>query len=245
MKYIITYLFWVVVFTFPIYAQLKSDRPGLSDPPIVVDKNAIHFEDGLSWTSSDYKKGYNDFDFTSALLRFGLFAFAELRATFDYSATDHGADDYYGVSGVSLGTKISFFDRDGVIPEFGVIAHLVLPWGSRRYQSNDFEPNVRFVFENSLSDDYIVNYNIGAIKDEGNWGYSYSFSVEGEVFKDVSMTLGYYSDVMQGVKPLVLGEYALVYFISDSFGVDVSGAISLSDSHDLLNLSVGFSTRIK
>ena len=234
----------LIFMSLPIFAELKSDRPGLSEPPIVIDKGAFHFEYGFNWTRIDYTNKYDDLDYISTLFRYGLLEFAELRATFDFSGARYNQIKYDGISGVSIGTKVRFFERSGWMPETGIIAHFDLPVGSSKYRPEKVSPNLLLVFENSLSDDYIVNYNFGAALDDGDWGYNYSFSVEGEVFDDTEITLGYYSEVMSGMKPLILGEFAIAYFISESFGVDISGAISLKKSHDFAFVSIGFSTII-
>jgi hypothetical protein len=175
MKKSIKYTILVIFSIFPtmLIAQtneeldISPDRPGVGTPPSLVPKKHFQLETGFL-----YEQGTTDvtttrvYSYNQSLVRYGLFSFAELRISGDFTKTViklSRIDSFIiGFGPLKLGTKILIYHGQKMIPKIAIMGNLTIPnTGKGPYQSNNLAPSVYLLFQNSLSDNLLIGYNIG------------------------------------------------------------------------------------
>lgn len=157
-------LFAFVIFSFAgISAQeveFTADRPGASTGPSVVSKGVIQWEQGVQY-DGDGAKG--SFTFSNTLFRYGLFDGVELRLSGDAFSYNSFGSWKSAFSGVGIGTKIHCCDEQGAVPAISVLADFQIPGtGTNGFAVENFTPSFYLLFENTLSDNLSLGYNVGA-----------------------------------------------------------------------------------
>lgn len=171
LKYIIIIIF--LIFTSKLIAQtneeitISPDRPGVGTPPSLIPKKHFQIETGFLYeqvsTDGITTKIYS---FNQSLFRYGLFSFAELRVSGDYTKTKVklpiNDSIVIGFGPLNLGTKISIYQGQKIIPKIALMVNLTLPnTGKEQYRTANLAPSAYLLFQNSLSDKLSLGYNIG------------------------------------------------------------------------------------
>ena len=141
--------------------EFTADRPGVSTGPNVVAKNVIQLEEGIQF---DRDQNSSMFTFSNTLIRYGLFDNVELRLSGDAFLFSDYEEKYTDLafSGISVGTKIKCFEGDGAIPAISFLANVAIPYsGSCNYSPKHFTPSMYALFENQLTDQFNLGYNVG------------------------------------------------------------------------------------
>ena len=139
------------------YVGFTADRPGASTGPSVVGQGVIQLEQGVQLDAD------GTFTFSNTLLRYGLFDAMELRLGGDGFLYQNGTMGYKSAfSGLSLGTKIKFFEGQGAVPAISVLADFSLPHtASNGFNVENIAPSVYLLFENPVNETFSIGYNVG------------------------------------------------------------------------------------
>ena len=143
------------------------DRPGVGTAPAVMPHKYFQIESGVSYEQTNYSNLRTDiFSYNQLLLRYGLFSFAELRLSGDFTKTkfdDNGLkSSISGFGAVNLGTKFFFFKGTKFLPQTGLFINVAIPkTGKEEYQVSNLAPSAYLLFQNNLNDNLSLTYNFG------------------------------------------------------------------------------------
>ena len=103
---------------------ISADRPGMATGVDILPFKKVQFETGFQW---DYS-GTSAITLPTAMLRFGLSDFAELRLQYDGTLTENlGATWNYSVEPLTIGTKIKVLEGGQYVPAISFMANLAIP----------------------------------------------------------------------------------------------------------------------
>lgn len=172
-------------------AELDSDRPSLTQSPVVVPRGTWQLETGFQYQRDEAGPlVLKQYLYPELLVRIGLLQRAELRLNANYRQDRTVGDnpgfpsfEQSGVDRVLVGTKIHLADGNGAVPAVGLLANLELPLGGSPYEPPRAAPEGRLLFESELSEKVKLEYNAGYRKRyEGDvdWG-EFIYSVSGDI----------------------------------------------------------------
>ncbi|MEQ9403762.1 MAG: transporter [Cyclobacteriaceae bacterium] len=147
--------------------SIVTDRPTQSASAFVLPQGDLLLEAGVS--SEKVTAGIRNSTFLNALLRWGLTDGIELRLTQNYLGSKVLGERNSGFSPLTLGTKVHLMQEDGWKPQMSVIGQITLRTGDNRFKPSSSISEFRFNFQNTLSDNLSLGYNIGFISGENDY----------------------------------------------------------------------------
>ncbi|MBK8983942.1 MAG: transporter [Ignavibacteria bacterium] len=261
-----------------LYSQklpaLVTDRPDITESALTVQKNRLQIETGFLFLKREnlnyypeitvgvFNKMYTvvnkDISVPSILFRYGISSYAELRLGLLLKYSEVSYDKFYDGSNstdlapVNIGGKLELGEQDGVIPTAAVILQGEIPalsTESNTEESKDwFDPSVIFCFNNSVTDNFSLGYNIGFdLSDgftEGNGVFyslaaGYSFSDRFSGFVEYFGSTNFYHLIPNNGMDI-----GFAYLINNNIQLDVSAGADLEDISKEYFLSTGFSIRL-
>ena len=227
--------------------EIETDRPDQTETVAIVPKGHFQMENGFQHTQSG--KGASDLLLPTSLSKFGISNKIELRLITDLVYNRAADSSATGLEPIVLGVKVNLWKQKGLLPEFSVIAQAQLPkLASKNLQTKHIAPEIQLLFENTITDDIDVGYNIDAHWDgvSTNPEYEYTFSPS---YKFTDKLKGYvesfgYLPPHQHADHWVDG--GLIFLINKNVQIDIAGAFELS-SHQHFHQyyeTLGFSFRI-
>ena len=142
--------------------ELTVDRPGIAEAPYTVLPRQYQLETGFDF----YRRTDADVYYLPTMLfRTGLSESAELRISARNILESRRAGDVRGLSPITVGIKTHIIQQDGWIPETDILADVIFPNGDSPLQPERTGHDILLLFENDLSDQVAVNYNVGYIWD--------------------------------------------------------------------------------
>jgi hypothetical protein len=147
-----------------------------------------------------------------------------------------------------LGLKVNLFHTKGIIPEISLIAHT----GFNRLASkfgrggSFFSPSFRFTFQNSITEDFAIGYNLGAewenTYDPPTWTYTFAPGINlGEKWYAYIEAFGF----LRKDYPEHSFDGGIAYNINDNMKADVSAGFGISEFAPKNYIAVGYSFRFK
>ena len=137
---------------------ISADRPGMATGVDIMPFKKVQFETGFQW---DYS-GTSAITLPTAMLRFGLSDFAELRLQYDGTLTENlGAQWSYNVEPLTIGTKIKVLEGGQYVPAISFMANLAIPSTSDLARTMHVAPSLYLLFQNDITDWFNVGYNVG------------------------------------------------------------------------------------
>ena len=160
--------------TVPSFSQqheaINTDRPDQSDGTYTVPKNSLQVENGFTIADKTYM--YN------LMLRYGISNSTEIRLLGDVGS-EFGAK---GIAPVSVSIKQRLLREQTAykfIPEITFVAYASYEKiASSDFASNTFSTEYKLVFENKLSEQIGVGYNIGTDKEFEDLNLTTAFTYE-------------------------------------------------------------------
>ncbi|MFN8321805.1 MAG: transporter [Chitinophagales bacterium] len=165
-----------------VYAQntIECDRPDQTETPSVVPHNHFQMETGFYYTrSSKYEK---EITHPAALLKYGMKDIAELRVEIE-SATSVDNSEIkqniiYGLKPLALGLKLKICEEKKWRPRTSVIVMTSIPvLASAKFREKYPSPEVRLVFQHTISKQFSFSYNLGAFWDGDNFNTTGLYTV--------------------------------------------------------------------
>ncbi|HAY34420.1 MAG TPA: hypothetical protein DCY06_09810 [Bacteroidetes bacterium] len=261
-----------------LYSQelpaLVTDRPDITESALTVQKNRLQIETGFLFLKREnlnlnlnsgsgvdsgmYTVLNKDISLPGVLFRYGISSYAELRLGLLIKYSEVSYDKFYDGSNstdlapVNIGGKFELSEQDGIIPTAAVILQGEIPALSTESNTEDskdwFDPSIVFCFNNSVSKNFSLGYNIGFdLSDgftEGNGvfyslsaGYSFSDSFSGFV-EYFGSTNFYHLIPKNGM------DFGFAYLINNNIQLDISAGAELLDISKEHFISTGFSIRL-
>ncbi len=258
-----------------LYSQklpvLVTDRPDITESALTVQKNRLQIETGFLFLKREnlnlnsgsgvdsgmYTVLNKDISLPGVLFRYGISSFAELRLGLLIKYSEVSYDKFYEGSNstdlapVNIGGKLELGEQDGIIPTAAVILQGEIPALSTESdtESKDwFDPSVVFCFNNSLTNNFSLGYNIGFdLSDgftEGNGVFyslaaGYSFSDRFSGFVEYFGSTNFYHLIPNNGM-----DFGFTFLISNNIQLDISAGADLEDISKEHFVSTGFSIRL-
>ena len=217
-----------------IYSQIISDRPSLTDSPLVIGKGYIQIETGIS--VEEIQSDIN------SLVRIGVFDGFELRINSNYIINDEiSFQKKSSFNDFEIGSKFRILENDEKNTNIGFLTYLSIPTAPEVFSYNEYGFLNKLLFSHNLTYDSEIAYNIGYNKFsnyDGLFTYSLiygkslgSFSTFFELFGNSSST-----------NSNLNFDSGLTYIIDNDRQLDLS--IGKGLNNDLFFVNLGFSFRI-
>ena len=233
MKNKILFLFLIFQSTI-IYSQIISDRPSLTDSPLVISKGYIQIETGIS--VEEIQSDIN------SLVRIGVFDGFELRINSNYIINDEisfqkksSFDDF------EIGSKFRILENDEKNTNIGFLTYLSIPTAPEVFSYNEYGFLNKLLFSHNLTYDSEIAYNIGYNKFSNYDGlFTYSL-IYGKSLGSFSTFFELFGNSSSNNSNLNF-DSGLTYIIDNDRQLDLS--IGKGLNNDLFFVNLGFSFRI-
>lgn len=137
---------------------ISADRPGMATGVDIMPFKKVQFETGFQW---DYS-GTSAITLPTAMLRFGLSDFAELRLQYDGTLTENLCAPWnYSFEPLTIGTKIKVLKGGQYVPAISFMANLAVPSTTELAHTMHVAPSLYLLFQNDITDWFNVGYNVG------------------------------------------------------------------------------------
>ena len=233
MKNKILFLFLIFQSTI-IYSQIISDRPSLTDSPLVISKGYIQIETGIS--VEEIQSGIN------SLVRIGIFDGFELRINSNYIINDEiSFQKKSSFSDFEIGSKFRILENDEKNTNIGFLTYLSIPTAPEVFSYNEYGFINKLLFSHNMTSDSEIAYNIGYNKFANYDGlFTYSL-VYGKSLGSFSTFFELFGNSSSNNSNLNF-DSGLTYMIDDDRQLDLS--IGKGLNNDLFFVTLGFSFRI-
>jgi len=278
LKIIIIIISIIIFINSELYSQklpaLVTDRPDITESALTVQENRLQIETGILFLNREtfkyifdsipgnsyetYSAVNKDISVPGVLFRYGISSYAELRLGLLIKYSEVSYDKFYDGSNstdlapVNIGGKLELGEQDGEIPAAAVIFQGEIPALSTEADTEEskdwFDPSVIFCFNNSVTNNFSLGYNIGFdLRDgftKGNGVFyslagSYSFSERFSGFVEYFGSTNFYHLIPNNGM-----DVGFAYLINNNIQLDVSAGADLEDISKEHFISTGFSIRL-
>lgn len=225
---------------------ISPDRPGMGTGPGVMPHKYFQIESGFIYEQSNTGNVRTDvFSYNQLLFRYGLLPFAELRLSGDFTETrtDIGGvkSSLLGMGPINIGTKIHFYQGTKYIPETGILLNAAIPGtGLEEYRVEHIAPSVYMLFQNNLTENFSLAYNLGAEWDGTNnqpaWFYALGLGYG--ISDKLSTYIEHYGSLSDGANAFYLNT-GLAYLLTPKWQIDAYAAMDMKGIDQLLQLNLG------
>lgn len=151
---------------------ISTDRPDQSNGVYTLPKGNLQLE-----TGGLYGQAETHYFLQNTLLRYGLVSGTELRLGMDYGHQDGKS----GVLPVLTEVKQHIREQKGIVPAMAVVGGVNVPFlASSAFRPDKLPVALTFAFENALTDQFGLAYNIGTYFDgidgSAKWLFTLNFS---------------------------------------------------------------------
>lgn len=227
--------------------KIDTDRPDQTESAAIVPKNYFQAEFGFN-KENLFGKNY-DIIHPTALLKYGLKKF-ELRLELTCkSSYEHKTPDPKWTTGfdpVTVGFKAALWEEKKLLPKTSLIVHLGIPaLASKSFKTDRLTPSFRFTFQNSLTDNIGIGYNLGAEWD----GYTstpawiYTISPGFNLGKKWYTYIEAFGFIQKNEAPQHNIDGGIAYYINNDVKIDISAGAGISEAAPKNYLAIGFSFR--
>lgn len=229
MKHSLSILFFC--FGFVVLAQINTDRPTQSASAFVLPEGAFQVEAGFLSERPDSGVDQFNVQYLNTLFRYGIIEGIEVRLVQDFQGFRAVGTTLNGLGPTTLGAKFHLIEESGKMPQVSVIGQATLSNGDNAFKPNNSVYELRFNFQNTLSDRIGLGYNVGIVNSEGeNRIGLYSVVLGMAIVNNLTAFIepyGYFSKNTLADTRLNAG---LICLISENFQVDFSAGNGLSMS---------------
>ena len=226
-------------FSFP------TDRPGNVWGSEVMPFNRCSWENGFS-----YERDHGDrtIALPSTIYRLGIFHNVELRIGTDFLMSEEPpyVTKQYGITPLTIGTKIHCWDGRETMPSIAFLAQLQSPHvGSAHLLPDHLAPAMYLIFENDICDWFAICYNVGAEWDGMTatpttfLGLNLSFCLTDDI--------GTYVETFNYMHPdgnQYLTEFGLTFSPMPRLQLDIEADFDVQNLKDYFRLGCGIAWRI-
>lgn len=239
----------IVLFSYRIKAQsdvheLVTDRPDLTDSPIVLPVDFFQIESGVVYERQRFNDGSSNIEIEnltlgSTLFRYGISNNFEFRFGGEYligkTAINGVPKNIQGLQNIFMGAKLQLRRNQDILSYAGLIIKLGLPFGNESLRHDRIEPGVVIALEQDFTDQLSLGINIGASNDSnlGKNVYGFSASLNYEITHELSTFTEYFSNLVNDSSPQHNLDIGLIYLFKKNLQVDFSvGTIFFNNDSD-------------
>jgi hypothetical protein len=229
---------------------METDRPDQTESPYLTKLRFLQGEFGLNFEKAE---GLKTLVIPTALWKYGLSKKIELRLITEIVTTEtpllipFGNDFISGLLPVQIGVKIALTEEKGILPKTSLNFHIAAPKiASKKFRTNKWAPNFRFLMQNTLSETIGLGYNLGAEWDGESstpfWVYTLApgFNIGKNWYGYVEA----FGAIRKGEKPEHAIDGGIAYYFSDDTKIDFSGGYGISENAIDWYAAIGFSIRL-
>jgi len=237
--------------TMSSYAQsqspIETDRPDQTETTSLVPVGRFQGEMGVEHEQTE--SNGRDFLIPTALLKFGLFEFLELRTVLEFANSQSEDGIEKGLKPLEIGVKVKLFEEKGLLPAASLIAQVKLPkMASPDFKVDHAAPEFRLLLQHTLSDASNLGYNLGARWDGSSTDpeYLYTVSPSYDLSKKVRVFGEAYGFIQSKHHATQWIDGGFSILLSDNFQIDISSGYELTHTAGFHNFfeAAGFSFRI-
>lgn len=250
-KYLLVIVF--IVLSVRVIAQqegrMETDRPDQTESPFITKRKYIQAEFGFN---IERYAGLTTIVHPTTLWKYGAGNRFELRLITEFVSTEtpilipYGNDVISGLQPIQIGGKIALWEEKGFLPKTSLLFHVApAKFGSKKFHTSKWAPNFRFTFQNTLSENVGLGYNLGAEWDgEGNtpyWVYTIApgFNLGEKWYGYIEV----FGAVRKNEMPQHNLDGGLAYYFSDNTKIDLSSGFGLTENSTDWYGAIGFSFR--
>lgn len=248
MKHLITTTVFALLYLYSWgqSSSIQTDRPDQTESPFTVPYNYFQIESGILYekTSGIEKTAL----LPTTLLKYGVSDRFEIRIIGDVVAQKSLSVSSIGLDPITFGLKANLCHERGVFPEISIIGHLkTTKLSSSSLRTTHPAPDFRFTMQHTLSDRFILGYNIGAEWDgeSARPTYIYTLTTGASIYKELSgfvEVYGYFP--IQGIQDHRI-DGGFTYLLNHDLQLDLSAGIGLSKYSPDYFISGGISYRFR
>lgn len=233
----------------PVYSQdqIDTDRPDQTETTSIVPANRFQMENGFLHQQTNEDE--NELLLPTSLWKFGITNNIELRLITELAYNTYTDSTTNGLSPVVLGIKVKLWEEKGIVPQASLITHVLLPkLASKNLQAKHVAPEIRLLFQNTLTDDIDLGYNLGM-----NWDgespdpiFAYTLSPAMNITKQLKAYIEAFGFCPQYRHAEHWFDGGFMFLISKDIQLDISAGyeITSQEGYHQFYESVGFSFRI-
>ena len=245
------------IFLLPVYVHaqftppLSTDRPDQTETPYVVPLHLFQIETGIVM---QIDKPIEDVSvttnkFATSLLRYGLVEGIELRLSGAYLQEQIQyagfTENNSGLEGFNLGAKFHLSDEEGIMPQTGIIASVIIPLGDKYFTGDEFVPGFTFAAEHTLTNWASISYNLGAnVRKNQNSLYRYSLAVGFQPLKKIGIFAEIFGIMKKTSTPAHVINFGMTYLVIRNIQLDTAYGLAITDIAADSFFSFGLSWRI-
>lgn len=246
-----TYLLSLILIFITLNANaqdaIETDRPDQTETVSTVPKGRLQSESGITHTQTERNGSENTMPET--LWKFGITDKVEVRLSTDLLYFKNSDSSGYGLEPVKIGLKVNMWHGKGLIPETTLLVQAAVPKvASKKLQAKYLAPEIRLLFENDLSDNVQLGYNLGAEWDgESAEPVSvYTCSSDFVLSDKLETFIEVFGFMPQKDRSNHWVDGGFKYLINQNIQVDISGGYELTSNNHYHGYfeSLGFSFRI-
>lgn len=159
-------IFYTLPFIFFSYCtvtaqdEIDTDRPDQTETTSIVPVNRFQMENGFQHQQT--AKEESELLLPTSLWKFGISKTIELRLITELVYNTFPDSSETGLNPVVVGLKVKLWDEKGILPEASLITHVLLPdLASKNLKVGHIAPELRLLFQNTLSNTMDLGYNLG------------------------------------------------------------------------------------
>jgi len=227
-----------------VIPEIITDRPDLTDSPIVMPLNFFQIESGVVYEKQRFKDGNSNieienFTLGSTLFRYGLMEILEFRFGGEYligkTTVDGVPTNTQGLQNIFIGAKLQLRKDRDLLSNAGLIFELGLPLGSEVLRHEKIEPGIVIALEQDFTDQLSLGINIRASNDSNLSKniYGFSASLNYGIMDEIGVFTEYFSNLVSDFSPQHNLDVGFTYVLKKNLQVDASvGTIFLNDDTD-------------
>lgn len=236
-----------------LHEPMTTDRPDFTESTKTIQRGHLQGELGYRFTYDDDSDS-SSHDIPETLLRLGVLDIAEARFSFTgYQNVEDAGDSSYGISDLSVGTKVKIFEACECNFELSTIFEITVPSGSSDLSQDDVSPKGTLLWAYDWGSPLSVsgNFNFDVPVDNGDYYFEPSASLSfGYAMTD---KLGAYAEYFGfypsgGNAPSTVSTHYLnggfTYLLDTNLQLDILSGFGINDAADDYFCGFGLSFRI-
>lgn len=249
MKLLVRALFLLKVFSAIGQGSIQTDRPGQTETPSTTQIRSFQLELGIVH-ATDRENRSTQYELPATLWKYGITKKAEIRVNTVIASEIYPDSSTVGLQPLIIGAKLQLCNEAGVRPKTSILLQCLFPkLASRNFKSEHIGPDIRLLFQNSISDCLSLGYNIGCLWDgvSPKIQYAYTLSPSFKISKDFRGFVETYGFIKTAAHPEHWMDGGLMLQLSNDIQLDISAGYeftpSVNHKHNTFE-SIGISVRI-
>ncbi|HLR38729.1 MAG TPA: transporter [Chitinophagaceae bacterium] len=206
---------------------IQPDRPDQTDGTYTIPVHNFQLEEGVTFSENSTMNNF--------MLRYGLFHATEVRLSLDAGKTFGRR----GLQPIDLSVKQRIVQQNSLLPAIAVLGNLSYnQWASKDFRTNQISYGVKLAFENTISDQWSIGYNIGTA--EAFNTLDVTFEIGYSPIQHLATFLEYFSTFSDG-SPQHNIDLGAMYLLQKNIQIDFALGRSIFAAHQRLFATCGIS----